>query len=69
MRCEKALPATSLLLGCEVGQDKAEQDMGTLGLGGFNHCTPANCRSLIAAQWGGDCAVRLALGAAARGRI
>lgn len=28
MRCEKTLPATSLLLGCEVGQDKVEQDMG-----------------------------------------
>lgn len=32
MRCEKALPATSLLLGCEAGQDKVEQDMGALGL-------------------------------------
>lgn len=32
MRCEKALPATSLLLGCEVGQDEVEQDMGALGL-------------------------------------
>lgn len=31
MGCEKALPATSLL-GCEVGQDKVEQDMGTLRL-------------------------------------
>lgn len=32
MRCEKPQPATSLLLGCKVEQDKVEQDMGTLGL-------------------------------------